>query len=193
HARQEDVWRNVIAQRNAGNHALVGLMVESYLHEGNQPFPKNPSELSYGVSITDACVSWEVTERMLLWAGEQCMAAKPNSLAAVYPQIEPPPAFGLRKPPGAFRAIVNGFHSPTIAPTSITPLSKNRALRNAPNSSLTGFDSPSPLLRGEGRGEGSVLGMPRGKSVPPYQVVSLAQSGYKRPTRMTADASEATE
>jgi prepilin-type N-terminal cleavage/methylation domain-containing protein len=33
-----------------------------------------------------------------------------------------------------------------------------RALRNAPNSSLTGFDSPSPLPRGDGRGEGSVLG-----------------------------------
>jgi len=83
HAKQEEVWRNVIAQRNAGNPALVGLMVESYLHEGNQPFPKNPSELAYGVSITDACVGWEVTERMLLWASKQCSAAKPASLAAV--------------------------------------------------------------------------------------------------------------
>jgi 3-deoxy-7-phosphoheptulonate synthase len=83
HARQEEVWRNVIAQRNAGNHALIGLMVESYLQEGNQPFPKNPSELAYGISVTDACVGWEVTERMLLWANEQCLAAKSNSLAAV--------------------------------------------------------------------------------------------------------------
>jgi 3-deoxy-7-phosphoheptulonate synthase len=77
------VWRNVIAQRNAGNHALIGLMVESYLQEGNQPFPQNPSELAYGISVTDACVGWEVTERMLLWANEQCLAAKSNSLAAV--------------------------------------------------------------------------------------------------------------
>jgi 3-deoxy-7-phosphoheptulonate synthase len=65
HARQEEVWHSVIAQRAAGNAALVGLMVESYLHEGNQPFPRPAAELRYGVSITDACVSWETTERLL--------------------------------------------------------------------------------------------------------------------------------
>jgi 3-deoxy-7-phosphoheptulonate synthase len=37
------------------------------MHEGNQPFPKNPAELRYGVSITDACISWETTERLLHW------------------------------------------------------------------------------------------------------------------------------
>jgi len=65
HARQEEVWQNVIEQRLAGNRALIGAMVESYLHEGNQPFPKKPSELRHGVSITDSCLGWEVTERML--------------------------------------------------------------------------------------------------------------------------------
>jgi 3-deoxy-7-phosphoheptulonate synthase len=65
HARQEEVWDNVIAQRAAGNDSLIGLMVESNLEEGNQPFPRPPSELRYGVSITDACVGWAVTERML--------------------------------------------------------------------------------------------------------------------------------
>src|SRR5205085_3268603 len=65
HARQEDVWRSVIEQRTAGTRSLVGVMVESYLNEGNQPFPKNPSDLRYGVSISDACIGWEVTERML--------------------------------------------------------------------------------------------------------------------------------
>ena len=34
-------------------------MIESNLHEGNQPFPKKPAELRYGVSITDACINWE--------------------------------------------------------------------------------------------------------------------------------------
>lgn len=82
HARQEEVWRSVIAQRTAGNRALIGLMVESYLHEGNQPFPKNPADLAYGVSITDACLGWEVTERMLRWGREQCEAAKPGALAS---------------------------------------------------------------------------------------------------------------
>src|SRR5438445_799371 len=65
HARQEEVWRSVVEQRVAGNGALIGAMVESYLKEGNQPFPNNPAQLSYGVSITDACLDWEATERML--------------------------------------------------------------------------------------------------------------------------------
>lgn len=65
HARQEAVWSNVIKQRAEGNSALIGLMVESYLEEGNQPLPKDLSQLKYGVSITDACIGWEMTERML--------------------------------------------------------------------------------------------------------------------------------
>jgi 3-deoxy-7-phosphoheptulonate synthase len=67
-ARQEDVWRSVIEQRVAGTRSLIGLMLESYLEEGNQPFPvKNPGELRYGVSITDACLGWEATSRLLHW------------------------------------------------------------------------------------------------------------------------------
>jgi len=57
-------------------------MVESYLHEGNQPFPKRPGELRYGVSITDACLGWEVTERMFRWGFEQlenCVALTQNA------------------------------------------------------------------------------------------------------------------
>ena len=71
HARQEEVWRSVIEQKIAGNRAIIGLMLESYLHEGSQPFPRNPAELCYGVSITDACLGWEATERMVLWANEK--------------------------------------------------------------------------------------------------------------------------
>jgi len=66
-ARQEDVWHSIIEQRVAGSRALMGAMVESYLHEGSQPIPKNLAELRPGVSITDACISWETTERMLRW------------------------------------------------------------------------------------------------------------------------------
>ncbi len=71
HARQEDVWRSVIEQRVNGTAAVIGTMVESHLSEGNQPFPKPVKELQYGVSITDACVNWETTERMLRWGHEQ--------------------------------------------------------------------------------------------------------------------------
>src|SRR6267154_3092972 len=35
HARQEDVWRSVIEQRAAGTRSLIGMMIESYLQEGN--------------------------------------------------------------------------------------------------------------------------------------------------------------
>ncbi len=65
HARQEEVWRSVLEQRTGGNAMLIGLMVESYLEEGNQPIPKRAADLRHGVSITDACVGWETTERML--------------------------------------------------------------------------------------------------------------------------------
>jgi 3-deoxy-7-phosphoheptulonate synthase len=37
------------------------------LNEGNQPIPKNLGELRYGVSVTDSCIGWETTERMLRW------------------------------------------------------------------------------------------------------------------------------
>jgi 3-deoxy-7-phosphoheptulonate synthase len=64
HARQEEVWHSVVAQRVAGNAALIGLMVESHLFDGSQPAAE-PACLRYGVSITDACLGWEATERML--------------------------------------------------------------------------------------------------------------------------------
>jgi 3-deoxy-7-phosphoheptulonate synthase len=69
-ARQEDVWRSVIEQRAGGTRSLIGMMVESHLYEGNQPILKNPAELRYGVSITDSCIGWEATERMLRWGHE---------------------------------------------------------------------------------------------------------------------------
>jgi 3-deoxy-7-phosphoheptulonate synthase len=40
-------------------------MIESYLEGGNQPMPKQPSDMKYGVSITDKCLGWDDTERIL--------------------------------------------------------------------------------------------------------------------------------
>jgi len=71
HDHQEEVFRNVVEQRASGTRSIAGAMIESYLQEGNQPFPKDPAELRYGVSITDSCVGWEATERMLRWAAER--------------------------------------------------------------------------------------------------------------------------
>lgn len=65
HTRQEIVWRSVLEQRLAGNNSLIGLMLESYLREGKQSIPHKTQDLHYGLSITDACIGWEQTERIL--------------------------------------------------------------------------------------------------------------------------------
>jgi 3-deoxy-7-phosphoheptulonate synthase len=81
-AKQEDVWRSVIQQRIEGTQPLIGLMVESHLHEGNQPIPENLQALRYGVSITDSCIGWETTERMLSWGYEALSKATPVVISA---------------------------------------------------------------------------------------------------------------
>ncbi|MDP8306274.1 MAG: 3-deoxy-7-phosphoheptulonate synthase [Candidatus Chlorobium antarcticum] len=65
HAEQLKVWENVLGQKVDGNKSIAGVMIESNICAGNQPFPEDPSKLRYGVSITDECVSWKETERML--------------------------------------------------------------------------------------------------------------------------------
>jgi 3-deoxy-7-phosphoheptulonate synthase len=65
---QPVVWKNVIEQHVSGNEALIGLMLESNLFEGNQKFTGDFSTLRYGVSITDECISWKQTEELLLSA-----------------------------------------------------------------------------------------------------------------------------
>jgi 3-deoxy-7-phosphoheptulonate synthase len=67
----------VIQQRVAGTGSLIGLMVESSLNEGNQPIPQNLADLRYGVSLTDSCIGWETTERMLHWGYETLAKAIP--------------------------------------------------------------------------------------------------------------------
>ncbi len=74
HARQEEVWRSLIEQRLASTRSLIGVMIESNLFEGNQPIPRHLADLRYGVSVTDACLGWDVTERILRW-GHQTLSA----------------------------------------------------------------------------------------------------------------------
>jgi len=72
---QAVVWKNVISQYLDGNEALIGMMLESNLHAGNQVFSGDTSSLKYGVSITDECISWETTEQLLLRAHEKIRQA----------------------------------------------------------------------------------------------------------------------
>lgn len=62
---QERVWDNVIEQVCAGSPVLAGLMLESNIREGKQKLGDDPAKLEYGVSITDGCIGWEDTERMI--------------------------------------------------------------------------------------------------------------------------------
>ena len=70
HNRQPEVLASVISQAAAGNLAIIGGMIESNLHAGNQGFPAPKDALKYGVSITDACIHWETTEKSILEAYE---------------------------------------------------------------------------------------------------------------------------
>jgi 3-deoxy-7-phosphoheptulonate synthase len=74
HARQEEVWHSLIEQRLAGTPSLIGVMIESHLLEGAQPMAPSLDQLKYGISITDACLGWDVTERMMRW-GREALAA----------------------------------------------------------------------------------------------------------------------
>ncbi len=48
-----------------GNRSIMGVMIESNLEAGNQPIPKDLSQLKYGVSVTDACIDWQTTAELL--------------------------------------------------------------------------------------------------------------------------------
>ena len=60
------VLKNVTEQILDGNKSIVGLMVESHLQGGRQDIPANLCDLTYGQSVTDGCIDWETTEKVLL-------------------------------------------------------------------------------------------------------------------------------
>ncbi|YAF96835.1 MAG: 3-deoxy-7-phosphoheptulonate synthase [Nodularia sp. CChRGM 3473] len=68
---QSTVLENVIQQIVDGNTSIVGMMLESHLYEGNQPITGKREELKYGVSVTDKCISWDETEKIILAAYER--------------------------------------------------------------------------------------------------------------------------
>ncbi len=68
--RQRRVFRSVLDQILYGQKNVAGVMLESNLFEGNQKIPEDLSQLQYGVSITDACIGWNETEKLLLSAAE---------------------------------------------------------------------------------------------------------------------------
>jgi 3-deoxy-7-phosphoheptulonate synthase len=64
-ALQPLVLHDVANQIAEGNQSILGVMLESNIHAGSQPIPANLSQLKYGVSVTDACIDWSTTEKLL--------------------------------------------------------------------------------------------------------------------------------
>ena len=62
--RQPEVCREIAKQVSAGEKRIFGVMMESNLVEGRQDVIKG-QKLTYGQSITDACIAWETTEVLL--------------------------------------------------------------------------------------------------------------------------------
>jgi 3-deoxy-7-phosphoheptulonate synthase len=69
HRRQPIVFESCMSQISEGGSPIAGMMIESNLQEGRQDIPKDfkhHDQLRYGVSVTDACLGWDDTEKMIL-------------------------------------------------------------------------------------------------------------------------------
>ena len=74
HARQGAVFAEVVHNFVTGQRAILGVMVESNLRPGKQTWMQG-APLEYGISITDGCIGWDETERILLEAADQLSRA----------------------------------------------------------------------------------------------------------------------
>ncbi|MDU6388058.1 MULTISPECIES: 3-deoxy-7-phosphoheptulonate synthase AroG [unclassified Pantoea] len=62
--KQLEVADDVAAQISGGERGVIGVMIESHLVEGNQSL-ESGEPLVYGKSITDACIGWPDTDKVL--------------------------------------------------------------------------------------------------------------------------------
>ena len=65
HTRQPAAFANVLDQLLSGSPHIMGMMLESHLHGGSQKLGHGTEGLTYGVSVTDACIDWDTTETVL--------------------------------------------------------------------------------------------------------------------------------
>lgn len=63
-----------------GNQSIVGVMLESNINAGNQAIPADLTQLKYGVSVTDACIDWPTTEKLLRDAGQKLKDVLPRRI-----------------------------------------------------------------------------------------------------------------
>ena len=65
HERQPDVLNAVASQVSRGSRHIIGVMIESNLVGGRQTLNPDRAKMTYGQSVTDACVDFATTENML--------------------------------------------------------------------------------------------------------------------------------
>jgi 3-deoxy-7-phosphoheptulonate synthase len=83
--RQPLVAQNVVNQILEGNQSIIGIMLESHLNPGNQSSKgKKVSELEYGVSITDGCISWDETDALMHSTREKLITILPMRQQKVF-------------------------------------------------------------------------------------------------------------
>ncbi len=73
--RQVDVCRDVAEQVSNGDKRIMGVMLESHLVEGRQDVEPD-KELTYGQSVTDACIDWDTTAGLLRELAEAVKARR---------------------------------------------------------------------------------------------------------------------
>ncbi|CEN32277.1 Phospho-2-dehydro-3-deoxyheptonate aldolase, Tyr-sensitive [Candidatus Westeberhardia cardiocondylae] len=64
--QQTVVAKYVLETIKKGNDSIIGIMLESYINSGNQSSEIKKENMQYGVSVTDACINWKNTEKLLL-------------------------------------------------------------------------------------------------------------------------------
>ncbi len=85
HRLMPEVFEEIIRQRVTGDRSIIGAMLESNLVEGSQKFPQPLDQLRYGQSITDACMDWETTEKLILAAFSELSRAPTQGAVASDP------------------------------------------------------------------------------------------------------------
>ena len=76
--KQVEVCRDIIHQIKTGQENIFGLMIESHLIEGRQDYQPD-GNMTYGQSITDACIGWDDSERLLRELAEAVRAKRQSS------------------------------------------------------------------------------------------------------------------
>ncbi len=114
--KQMEVGADVCQQIAGGERAIMGVMIESHLVEGNQSL-ESGEPLTYGKSVTDACIGWEDTETILRQLAEAVKNRRGYSaLAQVIKSVEISTLFVLT---GEITSLYHGWRRQQLSPRSL--------------------------------------------------------------------------